>query len=48
MERQSVYAIIVTSQIRQCRFGLIDSIGTWVDVVQQIEPASGYCDRHMK
>lgn len=48
MERQSVYAIIATSQIRQCRFGLIDPSGTGVDVVQQIELAPGYLDRYMK
>ena len=32
----------------QRRFGLIDPSGTWVDVVQQIEPAPGYWDRYMK
>lgn len=26
----------------QRRFGLIDPSGTWVDVVQQIEPAAGF------
>lgn len=31
----------------QRRFGLYDPSGTWVDVVQQIEPAKGYWDKYM-
>lgn len=31
----------------QRRFGLIDPSGTWVDVVQQIEPAAGFWDPYM-
>ena len=32
----------------QRRFGLVDPSGTWVDVVQQIEPAAGFWDPYMK
>lgn len=32
----------------QRRFGLFDPSGTWVDVVQQIEPAAGFWDPYMK
>jgi uncharacterized glyoxalase superfamily protein PhnB len=31
----------------QRRFGLVDPSGTWVDVVQQIEPAPGFWDPYM-
>ena len=31
----------------QRRFGLIDPSGTWVDVVQQIEPAAGFWDPYL-
>lgn len=31
----------------QCRFGLVDPSGTWVDIAQQIEPAPGYWDRYV-
>lgn len=31
----------------QRRFGLLDPAGMWVDVVQQIEPASGFWDRYL-
>lgn len=31
----------------QRRFGLLDPAGMWVDVVQQIEPASGFWDEYM-
>lgn len=30
----------------QRRFRLIDPAGTWVDIVEQIEPAPGYWDRY--
>lgn len=30
----------------QRRFGLRDPAGTWVDVVQQIEPEPGFWERH--
>jgi catechol 2,3-dioxygenase-like lactoylglutathione lyase family enzyme len=30
----------------QRRFGLYDPAGTWVDVVEQIEPESGWWDRY--
>lgn len=32
----------------QRRFGLLDPSGTWVDVVQQIEPAPEYWDPYMQ
>jgi len=32
----------------QRRFGMVDPSGTWVDVVQQIEPAPGFWDPYMK
>jgi uncharacterized glyoxalase superfamily protein PhnB len=32
----------------QRRFGLIDPSGTWVDVVQQIEPAAGFWDPYLR
>ena len=32
----------------QRRFGLVDPSGTWVDVVQQIEPAAGFWDPYLK
>jgi uncharacterized glyoxalase superfamily protein PhnB len=32
----------------QRRFGLFDPSGTWVDVVEQVEPAPGYWDKYMK
>jgi catechol 2,3-dioxygenase-like lactoylglutathione lyase family enzyme len=32
----------------QRRFSLFDPSGTWVDVVEQIEPAPGYWDKYMK
>ena len=32
----------------QRRFGLLDPSGTWVDVVQQIEPAAGFWAPYMK
>ena len=31
----------------QRRFGVIDPAGTWVDVVEQIEPAPGWWDPYM-
>lgn len=31
----------------QRRFGLYDPAGTWVDVVQQIEPAVGFWDQYV-
>jgi catechol 2,3-dioxygenase-like lactoylglutathione lyase family enzyme len=31
----------------QRRFGLVDPSGTWVDVVQQIEPAPGFWDPYL-
>jgi hypothetical protein len=31
----------------QRRFGFLDPSGLWVDVVEQIEPASGFWDRYM-
>jgi catechol 2,3-dioxygenase-like lactoylglutathione lyase family enzyme len=30
----------------QRRFGFFDPAGVWVDVVEQIEPAQGYWERH--
>ena len=30
----------------QRRFGLYDPSGTWVDVVQQIDPAPGFWDKY--
>jgi uncharacterized glyoxalase superfamily protein PhnB len=32
----------------QRRFGLFDPAGVWIDVVQQIEPASGFWDKYLK
>ena len=32
----------------QRRFGLFDPSGTWVDVVEQTEPALGYWDKYMQ
>lgn len=32
----------------QRRFGLLDPSGSWVDIVQQIEPTPGYWDKYMK
>jgi catechol 2,3-dioxygenase-like lactoylglutathione lyase family enzyme len=32
----------------QRRFGLHDPAGTWIDVVQQIEPNSGYWEQYMQ
>jgi catechol 2,3-dioxygenase-like lactoylglutathione lyase family enzyme len=32
----------------QRRFGLVDPSGTWVDVVQQIEPAPGFWDPYLQ
>lgn len=32
----------------QRRFGLFDPSGTWVDVVEQVEPAPGYWDKYMR
>jgi catechol 2,3-dioxygenase-like lactoylglutathione lyase family enzyme len=32
----------------QRRFGLVDPAGIWVDVVEQIEPASGWWDPYMR
>jgi catechol 2,3-dioxygenase-like lactoylglutathione lyase family enzyme len=32
----------------QRRFGLFDPAGTWVDVVQQIEPAPGFWDPYLR
>lgn len=32
----------------QRRFALRDPAGTWIDVVEQIEPASGYWERYIK
>ena len=31
----------------QRRFGLFDPAGVWIDVVEQIEPASGWWDRYL-
>ena len=31
----------------QRRFGLFDPAGTWIDVVEQIEPAPGFWDQYM-
>jgi catechol 2,3-dioxygenase-like lactoylglutathione lyase family enzyme len=31
----------------QRRFGLYDPAGTWIDVVEQIEPASGWWDKYL-
>jgi catechol 2,3-dioxygenase-like lactoylglutathione lyase family enzyme len=31
----------------QRRFGLLDPAGTWVDVVQHIDPAPGWWDRYL-
>lgn len=31
----------------QRRFGLYDPSGTWVDVIQQIEPAPGFWDNYL-
>jgi uncharacterized glyoxalase superfamily protein PhnB len=30
----------------QRRFGLFDSAGVWIDVVEQIEPAAGWWERY--
>ncbi len=32
----------------QRRFGVVDPSGTWVDVVQQIEPAAGFWDPYLR
>jgi uncharacterized glyoxalase superfamily protein PhnB len=32
----------------QRRFGLLDPAGTWVDIVQQIEPEPGYWDKYVR
>lgn len=32
----------------QRRFGLPDPSGTWVDVVQQIDPAPGFWDKYLR
>jgi hypothetical protein len=32
----------------QRRFGLLDPTGTWVDVVQHIEPQSGFWDPYIR
>lgn len=32
----------------QRRFGLHDPAGTWIDIVQQIEPSLGYWDQYMQ
>jgi hypothetical protein len=31
----------------QRRFGLFDPAGTWIDVVEQIDPAPGWWDRYV-
>jgi catechol 2,3-dioxygenase-like lactoylglutathione lyase family enzyme len=31
----------------QRRFGLFDPAGTWIDVVEQIEPAAGWWDQYL-
>jgi len=31
----------------QRRFGLYDPSGTWVDVIQQIDPAPGFWDKYL-
>ncbi len=53
-ERQRFQAAgaAVTLELRdepfgQRRFGLFDPSGTWIDVVEQIEPAQGFWDRYM-
>jgi uncharacterized glyoxalase superfamily protein PhnB len=32
----------------QRRFGLFDPAGTWIDVVEQIEPEAGWWDRYLQ
>ncbi len=32
----------------QCRFGVRDPSGLWVDVVEQVTPEDGYWDKYMK
>ena len=31
----------------QRRFGLYDPAGTWVDVIEQIDPAPGFWDKYL-
>jgi uncharacterized glyoxalase superfamily protein PhnB len=32
----------------QVRFGLTDPNGLYIDIVQQVEPATGYWEKYMK
>jgi catechol 2,3-dioxygenase-like lactoylglutathione lyase family enzyme len=52
-ERLRAAGLVITYDLQdepfgQRRFGLYDPAGTWIDIVEQIEPAVGWWDKYVK